>query len=46
MDALRYSKKNLPPSCSHFFFIHIFQFDLDARVTVILLLGVSFMVYV
>jgi hypothetical protein len=27
MDALRNSKKNLPSSCSHSLFIHIFQFD-------------------
>jgi hypothetical protein len=27
MDNLRNSKKNLPPSCSHSLFIHIFQFD-------------------
>ncbi len=27
MDALKNSKKNQPPSCSHFLFIHIFQFD-------------------
>jgi hypothetical protein len=27
MDALRNSKKILPPSCSHSLFIHIFQFD-------------------
>jgi hypothetical protein len=27
MDALRNSKKNLPPSCSHSLFINIFQFD-------------------
>jgi hypothetical protein len=27
MDALRNSKKNCPPSCSHSLFINIFQFD-------------------
>jgi hypothetical protein len=27
MDALRNSKINLPPSCSHSLFIHIFHFD-------------------
>ena len=27
MDALRNSKKNLTPSCSHSFFIHTFHFD-------------------
>jgi hypothetical protein len=29
MDALRSSKKNLPPSCSYSLFLNTFQFDFE-----------------